>query len=29
MKYKVMANTNEDKCMGRQLCYTACEDGAH
>ncbi|UOQ99634.1 NAD-dependent dihydropyrimidine dehydrogenase subunit PreA [Hymenobacter sp. 5317J-9] len=29
MKYKVTANINEDKCIGCQLCYTACEDGAH
>ena len=29
MKYKVTANINEAKCIGCQLCYTACEDGAH
>ena len=29
LKYKVTANINEDKCIGCQLCYTACEDGAH
>ncbi|MGI4865703.1 MAG: NAD-dependent dihydropyrimidine dehydrogenase subunit PreA [Janthinobacterium lividum] len=29
MKYKVTANINESKCIGCQLCYTACEDGAH
>lgn len=29
LKYKVIANINEDKCIGCQLCYTACEDGAH
>lgn len=29
MKYKVTASINEDKCIGCQLCYTACEDGAH
>jgi len=29
LKYKVVANINEDKCIGCQLCYTACEDGAH
>ncbi len=29
LKYKVVANINEDNCIGCQLCYTACEDGAH
>jgi dihydropyrimidine dehydrogenase (NAD+) subunit PreA len=29
LSYKVVANINEDKCIGCQLCYTACEDGAH
>lgn len=29
LKYKVVANINEDKCIGCQICYTACEDGAH
>ncbi|GAA4380880.1 NAD-dependent dihydropyrimidine dehydrogenase subunit PreA [Hymenobacter koreensis] len=29
LKYKVTAQINEDKCIGCQLCYTACEDGAH
>ncbi len=29
LKHKVIANINDDKCIGCQLCYTACEDGAH
>ncbi|MBK8581932.1 MAG: NAD-dependent dihydropyrimidine dehydrogenase subunit PreA [Flavobacteriales bacterium] len=29
LKYKVVADINKDKCIGCQLCYTACEDGAH
>jgi len=29
LKYKVVAEINEDKCIECQLCYTACEDGAH
>jgi dihydropyrimidine dehydrogenase (NAD+) subunit PreA len=29
LKYKVVASINEEKCIGCQLCYTACEDGAH
>ncbi|MGV3636550.1 MAG: NAD-dependent dihydropyrimidine dehydrogenase subunit PreA, partial [Flavobacteriales bacterium] len=29
LKYKVVANINASKCIGCQLCYTACEDGAH
>lgn len=29
LKYKIVANINAEKCIGCQLCYTACEDGAH
>lgn len=29
LKYKVVANINEENCIGCQVCYTACEDGAH
>lgn len=29
LNYKVIANINPDKCIGCQLCYAACEDGAH
>ncbi len=29
LKYKVVANIDQDKCIGCQLCYTACDDGAH
>ena len=29
LKYKVVAAIDEKKCIGCQLCYTACEDGAH
>ncbi|HHG84302.1 MAG TPA: NAD-dependent dihydropyrimidine dehydrogenase subunit PreA [Bacteroidetes bacterium] len=29
LKHKVVADINSDKCIGCQLCYIACEDGAH
>ena len=29
LKYKVVADINDNKCIGCQLCYIACEDGAH
>ena len=29
LHYDVKANINPDKCIECQLCYTACEDGAH
>ena len=29
LKYKVIAEIDESKCIGCQLCYTACQDGAH
>ena len=29
LKHKVIANINEDKCIGCDICYIACEDGAH
>jgi dihydropyrimidine dehydrogenase (NAD+) subunit PreA len=29
LDYKVVANINEEKCIGCQLCYIACDDGAH
>ncbi|MCE7995660.1 MAG: NAD-dependent dihydropyrimidine dehydrogenase subunit PreA [Roseivirga sp.] len=29
LKYKVIADIDEEKCIGCQLCYIACEDGAH
>lgn len=29
LKYKIVADIDESKCIGCQLCYIACEDGAH
>ena len=29
LNYKVIAEIDDSKCIGCQLCYTACEDGAH
>jgi dihydropyrimidine dehydrogenase (NAD+) subunit PreA len=29
LMYHVKANINADKCVGCELCYIACEDGAH
>ena len=29
LNYKRVANINHDKCIGCNLCYIACEDGAH
>jgi dihydropyrimidine dehydrogenase (NAD+) subunit PreA len=29
LEYKVVANIHAEKCIGCQLCYIACDDGAH
>lgn len=29
LSYQVKANINKDKCVGCDLCYIACDDGAH
>ena len=29
LKHKVVAKINPDKCIGCDLCYIACDDGAH
>ncbi|MBD3636505.1 MAG: NAD-dependent dihydropyrimidine dehydrogenase subunit PreA [Crocinitomicaceae bacterium] len=29
LKHKVVADINEEKCIGCELCYIACDDGAH
>jgi dihydropyrimidine dehydrogenase (NAD+) subunit PreA len=29
LNYKIVARIHEEKCIGCELCYTACWDGAH
>lgn len=29
LEYKIIAEIHDEKCIGCQLCYIACEDGAH
>ena len=29
LKHKIVANINAEKCIGCELCYIACDDGAH
>jgi dihydropyrimidine dehydrogenase (NAD+) subunit PreA len=29
LNYKIVARIDESKCIGCELCYTACQDGAH
>jgi dihydropyrimidine dehydrogenase (NAD+) subunit PreA len=29
LNYKIVARINSELCIGCQLCYVACEDGAH